>query len=241
MTFAARGLPPGVKLNVKTGILSGKVAKSGDYPIQVFVKNAHGQAKATIMLRVGKTLCLTPPMGWNSWYSFNEALSQDGVLKTARLMEESGLGDHGWSYVNMDDCWQGERGGPLKAIQSNERFRDMKAMCDEVHSRGFKIGIYSGPWVPVLPAVAAITPKATITRAPSRWKNANSPGSSTGPGRACTRGRWTKSANTGSLTRMPSNGPNGALTASRLTGSPMTCLRRNASSMTCKTLAEASP
>lgn len=147
MVFTAKGLPSGVKLDAKTGLFSGTISKPGDYPVQVVAKNAHGQAKATIMLRVGKTLCLTPPMGWNSWYSFNEALSQDGVLKTARLMEESGLGDHGWSYINMDDCWQGKRGGPLHAIQPNERFRDMKAMCDEVHSRGFKIGIYSGPWV----------------------------------------------------------------------------------------------
>ena len=147
MKFSAKGLPSGVKLDPKTGIFSGKITVPGDYPIQVLAKNAHGQAKDTIILRVGKTLILTPPMGWNSWYSFNEALSQDGVLKTARLMEETGLGDHGWSYINMDDCWQGERGGPLKAIQPNERFRDMKAMCDEVHSRGFKIGLYSGPWV----------------------------------------------------------------------------------------------
>lgn len=147
MTFSSSKLPSGLKFDKKTGIFSGKIAKTGDYSVKVFAKNSQGQASETILFRVGDTLCLTPPMGWNSWYSYNEALSQAGVLKTARLMEDAGLVNHGWSYINMDDCWQGTRGGPLKAIQPNERFENMKNMCDEVHARGMKIGLYSGPWV----------------------------------------------------------------------------------------------
>ena len=59
----------------------------------------------------------------------------------------SGLAEHGWTSVNVDDCWQGERSGPDKALQGNDRFPDMKRMCDYIHSRGLKVGIYSTPWM----------------------------------------------------------------------------------------------
>ena len=40
-------------------------------------------------------------------------------------MVDRGLAAHGWSYINIDDCWQGERGGKFNALQGNERFPDM--------------------------------------------------------------------------------------------------------------------
>lgn len=92
-------------------------------------------------------MCLTPPMGWSSWYSYSEAVGQDNVLKTARLFVERGLVNHGWAYINIDDCWQGRRGGKYGAIQPNKRFPDMKAMCDAIHAMGMKVGIYSTPWM----------------------------------------------------------------------------------------------
>lgn len=147
LSFKAMGLPQGLSLDSKTGIITGKVAKKGDYPVQIEISNKQGKTKGTFTIKVGDTLCLTPPMGWNSWYSYSEAVSQEAILKTARLLVEKGLADHGWTYVNIDDCWQGERGGPEKAIQPNVRFPDMKAMCDEIHSLGLKAGIYSSPWM----------------------------------------------------------------------------------------------
>jgi alpha-galactosidase len=47
-------------------------------------------------------------------------------------------------YVNIDDTWEGERDANGK-IQSNEKFPDMKALADYVHSKGLKLGIYSSP------------------------------------------------------------------------------------------------
>ena len=61
-------------------------------------------------------------------------------------MVESGLINHGWTYMNIDDGWQGKRGGPFNAIQANEKFSDLKKMCDAVHALGLKVGIYSTPW-----------------------------------------------------------------------------------------------
>ncbi|MBN1817272.1 MAG: glycoside hydrolase family 27 protein, partial [Sedimentisphaerales bacterium] len=51
------------------------------------------------------------------------------------------------TYINIDDTWQGPRGGSFAAIQGNEKFPDMKELCDTVHGLGLKIGIYSTPWV----------------------------------------------------------------------------------------------
>ena len=62
-------------------------------------------------------------------------------------MVESGLADYGWSYINIDDGWQGVRGGEHKAIMPNSKFPDMKALGDYIHSLGLKFGIYSTPWV----------------------------------------------------------------------------------------------
>lgn len=62
-------------------------------------------------------------------------------------MVEKGLVDHGWTYINIDDGWQGQRGGKYNAIQPNTKFPDMKGLADEIHALGLKIGIYSTPWI----------------------------------------------------------------------------------------------
>ena len=69
------------------------------------------------------------------------------MLRSARALVSSGLINHGWTYVNIDDTWQGKRGGPFQAIQPNEKFPDMKALCDAIHAMGLKAGIYSTPWI----------------------------------------------------------------------------------------------
>ena len=87
---------------------------------------------------------LTPPMGWNSWNHFACKVSDAVVRAAADAIASNGMKDAGYVYVNIDDCWQGKRdsGG---TIQANERFPDMKALADYVHSKGLKLGIYSSP------------------------------------------------------------------------------------------------
>ncbi|MDD3154902.1 MAG: glycoside hydrolase family 27 protein [Victivallaceae bacterium] len=88
-----------------------------------------------------------PPMGWNSWYCHSESVSDAAIRSAARAMVERGLSAFGWNYINIDDCWQGERGGFFGAIQGNEAFPDMYDLCNYVHSLGLRIGIYSTPWI----------------------------------------------------------------------------------------------
>jgi alpha-galactosidase len=62
----------------------------------------------------------------------------------ADTLVSSGLRDAGYLYVNIDDGWQGQRDAN-GVLQPNEKFPDMKALADYVHSRGLKLGIYSSP------------------------------------------------------------------------------------------------
>ena len=156
--LAAANLPAGVRFDPETQILSGAVAERGEHVIAFTAENAKGRAAGELKLVVGDTIALTPPMGWNSWNVFAHAVTEKNVRDTADRMIATGLADHGWSYVNIDDFWQNN---PTKAkedptlagpdrladgtIATNKRFPDMKGLADYVHAKGLKIGLYSSP------------------------------------------------------------------------------------------------
>jgi alpha-galactosidase len=83
-------------------------------------------------------------MGWNSWNHFAGRVTDADVRSAADFMVSSGMRDAGYTYVNIDDTWEGERDSS-GIIHSNARFPDMKALADYVHSKGLKLGIYSSP------------------------------------------------------------------------------------------------
>jgi alpha-galactosidase len=89
-------------------------------------------------------LAATPPMGWNSWNRYACDVSDALIRKQADAMVNSGLKAAGYQYVDVDDCWEGQRDAN-GYIQPNERFPDMKALGDYIHSKGLKFGIYSSP------------------------------------------------------------------------------------------------
>ena len=89
-------------------------------------------------------LAKTPPMGWNSWNHFRGEIDDAGVRGIADAMVASGMKEAGYTYVNIDDTWQGAR-DPSGNITTNKRFPDMKALAGYVHGKGLKIGIYSSP------------------------------------------------------------------------------------------------
>jgi alpha-galactosidase len=86
----------------------------------------------------------TPPMGWNSWNFFFAKVTDMDIRASADQIVATGMKDAGYVYVNIDDAWQGKRDAE-GVLHSNEKFPDMKALADYVHSKGLKIGIYSGP------------------------------------------------------------------------------------------------
>src|SRR6185369_9469390 len=146
MQYAVDNLPEGLKLDPKTGNITGAIEKAGEYVVVFHAKNALGTNDKKFRIEVGETIDLTPAMGWNSWNHYAGRITQDIVLQNARAMADSGLIDHGWTYVNIDDTWQGKRGGEFYGIQGNEKFPDIKKLCDQIHAMGLKFGIYSTPW-----------------------------------------------------------------------------------------------
>lgn len=83
-------------------------------------------------------------MGWNSWNKFTCNIDENIIKGVADAMVETGLRDAGYVYLNLDDCWHGERDS-LGFIQADPvKFPSgIKALADYVHSKGLKIGIYS--------------------------------------------------------------------------------------------------
>ena len=159
MTFSIKSLPRGLKVDSKTGRITGALTKKGETVVTFTAKNKLGTAQKKFHIVVGDQISLTPPMGWNSWNCFAGAVSEDRVKSAADAMVKSGLINHGWTYINVDDYWQNHREptsadlrGPSRDtngfIVPNSRFPDMKGMADYIHSLGLKAGLYSspGPW-----------------------------------------------------------------------------------------------
>jgi alpha-galactosidase len=147
MNFQAVGLPDGLNLDTNTGIISGSLHERKEYPLLVRVSNALGSTTKSIRLIIGDNIALTPPMGWNGWNSWARNIDRDKVLSSAKAMVEKGLRDHGWTYINIDDAWQGERSGPNHSIKANTKFPAFKSMIDSIHQMGLKLGVYSTPMI----------------------------------------------------------------------------------------------
>lgn len=147
MRFCAKGLPKGLKLDPETGIIRGRVKKAGIYHVTLTAINSLGEHSRDFRIEIGDKLALTPPMGWSSWNCFGNTVSQEHAMSIAKAIMDLGLDQHGYSYVNLDDGWQYDRGGKYNAIMPNSKFPDMKGLSDFLHENGLKFGIYSGPWI----------------------------------------------------------------------------------------------
>ena len=141
MTLVVTPLPAGLTFDPATGAFGGALEKPGDYELQVVATNAAGSARGKLRIVVGDHIALTPPMGWSSWNCWGAGVSQEKVLSSARAMAASGLREHGWNYVNIDDGWQGRRSGPDLALQPNGKFPDIKSLADEIHRLGLRFGL----------------------------------------------------------------------------------------------------
>ena len=145
LSFSALNLPDGLTLNHSTGIISGSLKVAGSTDVILQVKNSQGSSRRVLTIVGGKNkMALTPPMGWNSWNVWAGNVDEQKVKDAAKEMISAGLVAHGYQYVNIDDTWQGPRDANGN-IMPNQKFSDMKALCDDLHAKGLKIGTYSSP------------------------------------------------------------------------------------------------
>lgn len=87
----------------------------------------------------------TPAMGWNSWNAYHCDITEDKIKSAADKIVELGLDKLGYTYVNVDDCWQASSRDDQGHIQADSaKFPSgMKALGDYIHGKGLKFGIYS--------------------------------------------------------------------------------------------------
>ena len=173
MRFSAENLPGSLKLNTATGILTGRApAKPGEYTITIHAANSAGKDARRFTVVAGEKLALTPPMGWNHWYTHYHFITDAKVRAAADAMVSSGMADAGYAYVSIDDCWmriapddvpltlnkkrtastgldvEAVAGAPRDAdgrMIPNNNFPDMAALTAYIHSYGLKAGIYTSP------------------------------------------------------------------------------------------------
>lgn len=89
-------------------------------------------------------LAPTPPMGWMSWNLLQDKINEQNLREMADAMVAQGLDKLGYRYIFIDDCWQGGRDNRNNMIPDPQKFPSgMKALCDYIHSKGLKVGIYS--------------------------------------------------------------------------------------------------
>jgi alpha-galactosidase len=156
LKFEVMNIPAGLSCDSETGMISGTINSKGEYMTTFRVTNELGSAEREFKIICGETLALTPHMGWNSWYVWENHVT-DGIMRNAAdAMVNSSMIDHGYMYVNIDDCWSVKPGSPDSTLQgeprdkngminSNRRFPDMRSLTDYIHSKGLKAGIYTSP------------------------------------------------------------------------------------------------
>ena len=140
-----KDLPSSLTFNSETKVISGNAPAKGEYIVKISAKNSIGSTESNLKIITGSGLALTPPLGWNSWNCWGLSVDQEKVKAAGDAMVNSGLADHGWTYINIDDGWEAPARKADGELLANEKFPDMKSVGDYIHAYGLKLGIYSSP------------------------------------------------------------------------------------------------
>jgi alpha-galactosidase len=101
-----------------------------------------------------------PYLGWSTFsqQTLNGSfLTQANISAQSDAMLSSGLGAHGFRYINIDSGWMGSFDANGRPIPNTTTFPDIAALVAHIHANGQKAGIY---WIPGVesPAVTANYP-----------------------------------------------------------------------------------
>jgi alpha-galactosidase len=91
-------------------------------------------------------IAATPPMGWNSWNTFQTKIDEQLVKNIADIMVSSGMKDAGYQYILLDDGWMAMERDPKTGdlVPDPQKFPSgMRSLIDYVHSKGLKFGLYN--------------------------------------------------------------------------------------------------
>jgi len=161
LTLAAEHLPSGLQLDTATGVITGSLKRAGEYEFTALAKNAAGESQVKIKLVAGDTLALTPPLGWNSYDNFGDAVTEAETMANAEWLKQH-LQPFGWDTVVVDFRWydsladgmrvQSPEGVTLdefgRCVPATNRFPSatggagFKPLADRLHALGLKFGIH---------------------------------------------------------------------------------------------------
>jgi alpha-galactosidase len=113
--------------------------------LSVFICGSFLFSSSTLLAEEPPMLAPTPPMGWNSWNTFQTHIDEKLIKATADTMIANGMRDAGYIYINLDDGWSmKDRDAQGNLVGDVERFPSgMKALGDYLHAKGFKFGLYN--------------------------------------------------------------------------------------------------
>ncbi|MCR8558056.1 glycoside hydrolase family 27 protein [Mucilaginibacter sp. BJC16-A38] len=102
-------------------------------------------ASTSLFAQKFEELAQTPPMGWNSWNTFQTNIDEPLLKGMVDTYVSSGMRDAGYTYFVLDDGWMAmERDKDGNLVADPKKFPNgMKAFADYVHSKGLKFGIYN--------------------------------------------------------------------------------------------------
>jgi len=122
------------------------LVNSDGLPLAPFVSNLTSSHRGTAATAPPQTKPITsPPMGFNSWNYYHCNIDENIVKQIADKFASNGMSSVGYSYINIDDCWQvGPRDDAGRIVPDPVRFPSgMKSLADYVHSKGLKFGLYT--------------------------------------------------------------------------------------------------
>ena len=124
-------------------------AMKADGKCPLCILKAVGRKKLTIDVKsepdYDNNVGVSPIMGWSSWNTLRNHISEESIYETAQAMVDTGLAEAGYRYINIDDCWQssmrdsdGKLQGDLETFPSG-----MEALRKKINELGLKMGLYS--------------------------------------------------------------------------------------------------
>lgn len=140
------GLPEGLTWNAERQIVDGTVEDEGEYTYYAHVTLDGTTTDYPISFTVSDDLSLPIPfMGWLSWNSVQDEVSEEIVQSVVTLFEENDLDDCGWNTIMLDDWWHASsRASDGKPQPNATRFPNgMASVADYVHNKGMKFGLYT--------------------------------------------------------------------------------------------------
>jgi len=91
-----------------------------------------------------------PYLGWSTYSQqtiASNVMNEQNILAQSDALVNSGLGDHGFRYINLDAGWSGNSDQYGRTLWNTTAFPHFLDMIQHIHANGQKVGIYLLPGI----------------------------------------------------------------------------------------------